>query len=77
MGTRRMLRMMAGEIKTPLERATERAQRKDKRTLQTIKQYMAWGDKISRRQERDPGLPPMPYDFEEQARRAKGDKPHD
>lgn len=65
MSTRRLLRMMAGEVLSPSERAAARQVRRDKRLVAQVKTYLALGEKIERRQKRDPSLPPMPFDFEE------------
>lgn len=69
--TRRLLRMMAGQIKGPVERQMERQARTDKRIMTQIKNYAALGELIERRQKGDPSLPPMPLDFQEIERRRR------
>jgi hypothetical protein len=68
-GTRRMLRMMAGEVKSPAERSMDREMRKIARIQADTYRLAQLVDKIQRREKRDPDLPPMPLDFEEIMRR--------
>jgi len=66
---RRIARIMAGDVKSPGERYIDRMDRRAKRELGDLRRMMEFVDKIARRQQGDPGLPPMPYDFKEQQRR--------
>lgn len=72
--SRRLLRMMAGDIKSPAERSAEREMRKWLRAEQDAYRAAVLVDKIQRREQRDPELPPMPFDFVEIERRRKGGK---
>jgi hypothetical protein len=69
---RRLLRMMAGDIMSPSERAAERELRIMKREHARNLQTAMLVDKIMRREQRDPDLPPMPLDFEEMKKRGEG-----
>jgi hypothetical protein len=62
---RRLLRM---------DRMLERQKRHDRRTMARLREWAAYGDKIERRQQNDPALPPMPFDFVEIERRRKEGK---
>ena len=74
MSVRRILRLMAGQIKSPAERAVERETRRDKRVVRQLQDYLRIGEVIERRQRNDPSLPPMPFDFAEMERRRKEGK---
>jgi hypothetical protein len=73
-GTRRMLRMMAGEVKSPAERSVDREMRKLARIQADTYRLAQLVDKIQRRENNDPELPPMPLNFEEIMRRQKEGK---
>jgi len=74
MRNRRILRMMAGDIKSPAQRCAERLGRRDARTAREFDQAMALAAKIARRENNDPDLPPMPLNFAEIERRRREGK---
>ena len=74
MSTRRLLRMMAGDIKSPGERAADRLMRRARRDQAAGLYYATLIEKILRREKGDPDLPPMPLDFKELERRAREGK---
>jgi hypothetical protein len=74
MRNRRLLRMMAGDIKSPAERYVERMERRDARALKDLQSMMAFADRVQRRENNDPDLPPMPLNFAEIERRKKEGK---
>jgi hypothetical protein len=61
---RRILRMMAGDTKSPSERFADRMARRDARMMAEF-----------RRQKNDPELAPMPLNFAEIERRRKERQP--
>lgn len=67
----RLLRMLAGQVKSPSERQAERQARKDRREMVAVKRMGEYAELIQRRERGDPDLPPMPYDFVEQERRRR------
>jgi hypothetical protein len=69
-----MLRMMAGEVKSPAERSVDREMRKLARIQADTYRLAQLVDKIQRREKSDPDLPPMPLDFAEIMRRKEGGK---
>ena len=74
MSTRRLLRMMAGEVKSPAERMGERIERAAKRDWARMTHYARLIERIQRRESGDPDLPPMPFDFAEIEKRAREGK---
>lgn len=68
----RILRLLAGQIKSPSERALDRQERRDRRELAQLKRSLEFAELMQRRERGDPDLPPMPFDFAEQAKRREG-----
>ena len=71
MSTRRLLRIMAGELMTPAQRMAARLERRDRRLAAELQEYHRLGEMIERRQKGDESLPPMPLNFQEIERRRK------
>ena len=71
MGVKRLLRMMAGDLRSPSERMAQREARSIAREAARMYQSAVLIDKIQRREKGDPDLPPMPLDFEEIEKRSK------
>ncbi len=74
MSSRRLMRMMAGDLPSPVDRYMTRFQRKLEREQTQLQEMMQWVDKIKRRQEGADDLPPMPLNFMEIERRRKRDQ---
>lgn len=74
MRNRRLLRMMAGDVRSPSERYEERMSRRDARMMADFKNMMMFVDRVERRQKGDADLPPMPYDFAAIEKRRKEGK---
>jgi hypothetical protein len=71
MRNRRLLRMMAGEIKSPSERYADRMERRDARMMADFKNMLMFVDRVGRRERNDPDLPPMPLNFAEIEKRRR------
>jgi hypothetical protein len=74
MRNRRLLRMMAGDVRSPSERFADRMARRDQRMMADFKNMMMFVDRVERRQKGDADLPPMPFDFAAIEKRRKEGK---
>jgi hypothetical protein len=74
MRNRRLLRMMAGDVRSPSERYADRMARRDARMVADFKSMMMFADRVQRRQQGDADLPPMPLNFAEIEKRRKEGK---
>jgi hypothetical protein len=74
MRNRRLMRMMAGDIKSPSERYAQRMERRDARLMAEFKNMLMFVDRVQRREKGDADLPPMPFDFAEIEKRRKEKK---
>jgi hypothetical protein len=73
MRNRRLLRMMAGDVRSPSERYAERMARRDQRMMADFKNMLMFVDRVQRREKGDADLPPMPLNFAEiEKRRREG-----
>jgi hypothetical protein len=61
MRNRRMLRMMAGEVRSPMERRLQREQRRQHKLAAEMEQRVVLVDKIRQREEGKPGFKAMPF----------------
>ena len=61
MRNRRLLRMMAGEVRTPAERRLAREQRRQAKAAAEMESRVVLVDRIRQREEGKPGFKAMPF----------------